>query len=529
MQTKVPAPADNIRDHVSVKDAAGKENPSTGRIADHRASSVGQLRRIDVIHNSPRSRQAAALQTLAHDYSGRQLQAHAYAQGTDIHLGPGQEQHLPHDPSIQALHGAMVGAEIVQAKGFNRVNDKPISEIKADTPEKTIADAGLSAWTPVFTNSAIDGKGGVIATYRHEAKEIDADAETLYEKPILHEAFGQVNLVGDLAMGTNIDRWSAKDVESEEAGELVFKPETVKTEIGQVREVISVTLDGGTPEADAEEDRSDITLNGFIKPMRVWCAENPSRKAELVGAIYDFLHATLTERKGAFTSSMFDLMGVDDDDEDPFPKQLFERFKTTFHLTGKTEKKNAPSAVALSLEEVIMHEFGHIHAALLTTKDSIEKSKNGFSPNLKSALSLATILRNEGPPAREQLSAWRFAWSHTRTEWYKIKDLEQDLALQKKITDAIDTMQNILMAFEEYMNIMDIDNKKAQASQHGMRLRHGTEIRTGLAVGVDLKANERSLANQPAVREAEPHAMADRVWRDKLTMLLDAYLEKYAD
>ncbi|HAA17208.1 MAG TPA: hypothetical protein DCE41_38045, partial [Cytophagales bacterium] len=26
-----------------------------------------------------------------------QLQAHAYAQGTDIHLAPGQEQHLPHE------------------------------------------------------------------------------------------------------------------------------------------------------------------------------------------------------------------------------------------------------------------------------------------------------------------------------------------------------------------------------------------------------------------------------------------------
>ena len=26
-----------------------------------------------------------------------QLKAHAYAQGTDIHLGPGQEKHLPHE------------------------------------------------------------------------------------------------------------------------------------------------------------------------------------------------------------------------------------------------------------------------------------------------------------------------------------------------------------------------------------------------------------------------------------------------
>lgn len=26
-----------------------------------------------------------------------QLQAHAYAQGNDIHIGPGQEHHLPHE------------------------------------------------------------------------------------------------------------------------------------------------------------------------------------------------------------------------------------------------------------------------------------------------------------------------------------------------------------------------------------------------------------------------------------------------
>ncbi|WP_218043744.1 eCIS core domain-containing protein [Flavobacterium gawalongense] len=26
-----------------------------------------------------------------------QLQAHAYAQGTDIHVAPGQEKHLPHE------------------------------------------------------------------------------------------------------------------------------------------------------------------------------------------------------------------------------------------------------------------------------------------------------------------------------------------------------------------------------------------------------------------------------------------------
>jgi len=36
-----------------------------------------------------------------------QLQAHAYAQGTDVHLGAGQEQHLPHEAwhAVQQARG----------------------------------------------------------------------------------------------------------------------------------------------------------------------------------------------------------------------------------------------------------------------------------------------------------------------------------------------------------------------------------------------------------------------------------------
>ncbi|MEM7041075.1 MAG: DUF4157 domain-containing protein [Bacteroidota bacterium] len=31
------------------------------------------------------------------DIQGQNHQAHAYDQGTDIHIGPGQEKHLPHE------------------------------------------------------------------------------------------------------------------------------------------------------------------------------------------------------------------------------------------------------------------------------------------------------------------------------------------------------------------------------------------------------------------------------------------------
>jgi hypothetical protein len=60
-----------------------------------------------------------------------QLQAHAYAQGTDIHIGPGHEQHLPHEAwhVVQQKQGRV--APTVQAKG-SMINDDAVLEREAD-------------------------------------------------------------------------------------------------------------------------------------------------------------------------------------------------------------------------------------------------------------------------------------------------------------------------------------------------------------------------------------------------------------
>src|SRR5690606_14686236 len=52
-----------------------------------------------------------------------QLQAHAYAQGTDIHLAPGQEKHLPHEAwhVVQQKQGRV--QPTLQLKGKVKVND----------------------------------------------------------------------------------------------------------------------------------------------------------------------------------------------------------------------------------------------------------------------------------------------------------------------------------------------------------------------------------------------------------------------
>ena len=61
-----------------------------------------------------------------------QLQAHAYAQGTDIHLGPGQEKHLPHEAwhVVQQKQGRV--KPTIQMKGGVNVNDDAELETEAD-------------------------------------------------------------------------------------------------------------------------------------------------------------------------------------------------------------------------------------------------------------------------------------------------------------------------------------------------------------------------------------------------------------
>lgn len=68
-----------------------------------------------------------------HQNSGKpaQVGAHAYAQGRDIHLGPGQEKHLPHEAwhIVQQAQGRV--RPTMQAKGV-AINDDPGLEAEAD-------------------------------------------------------------------------------------------------------------------------------------------------------------------------------------------------------------------------------------------------------------------------------------------------------------------------------------------------------------------------------------------------------------
>ncbi|MGQ3014146.1 MAG: eCIS core domain-containing protein [Flavobacteriales bacterium] len=79
------------------------------------------------------------------------LQAHAYAQGTDIHLGPGQEKHLPHE----AWHVVQQKQDRVrptaQLKGKTAINDDRGLESEADLMGAKALSAGKVSYGSSLT------------------------------------------------------------------------------------------------------------------------------------------------------------------------------------------------------------------------------------------------------------------------------------------------------------------------------------------------------------------------------------------
>jgi chaperonin cofactor prefoldin len=76
-----------------------------------------------------------------------QLQAHAYAQGSEIHVAPGQERHVPHEAwhVVQQAEGRV--APTTQAKGV-AINDDKTLENEADA-------MGMKAMTATFSEDSI--------------------------------------------------------------------------------------------------------------------------------------------------------------------------------------------------------------------------------------------------------------------------------------------------------------------------------------------------------------------------------------
>ncbi|WP_437890799.1 eCIS core domain-containing protein [Phytobacter sp. V91] len=82
------------------------------------------------------------------------VQAHAYAQGSDIHLASGQEKHLPHELGhvVQQAQGRVAATTSVAGMA---VNDSPALEHEADVMGGAGVAGGLGCWVGGIFKSVV--------------------------------------------------------------------------------------------------------------------------------------------------------------------------------------------------------------------------------------------------------------------------------------------------------------------------------------------------------------------------------------
>lgn len=123
-----------------------------------------------------------------------QLNAHAYAQGNQIHLGPGQEKHLPHEAWHVAQQKQGRVKPTKQLKSDVQINDDEGLEKEADLMGQKALDIGnaeLSIETP---------KGGAVQqASASSTTQLKADLDQLQNAANNSENVSQLQSLGEIA------------------------------------------------------------------------------------------------------------------------------------------------------------------------------------------------------------------------------------------------------------------------------------------------------------------------------------------
>lgn len=111
-----------------------------------------------------------------------QLNAHAYAQGTDIHVAPGQEQHLPHEAwhVVQQAQGRV--KPTTQMKGTS-VNDDVGLETEADVMgAKALGHAQMASKSTISTSGVGQFRAYVQTAVQRKCSLCSSEDDTVQKK-----------------------------------------------------------------------------------------------------------------------------------------------------------------------------------------------------------------------------------------------------------------------------------------------------------------------------------------------------------
>jgi hypothetical protein len=204
-----------------------------------------------------------------------QLQAHAYAQGTDVHLAPGQEKHLPHELGhvVQQKQGRV--APTVQLKGQVPVNDSPSLEKEADTlgakaeSLEASAEAGVAQLKGMEEEELVQGK--FVGPAQRKAVEEEEPVQGKFEGTAQRKAAEEEEVLQGKFDGT-VQRNAVEG----EAAPVAAAPEVAEPEVA--------APEVAAPEAEAQAVTTDtVSIGGFT----ITYTNDPNEKKQSISGEYE--------------------------------------------------------------------------------------------------------------------------------------------------------------------------------------------------------------------------------------------------
>jgi len=156
-----------------------------------------------------------------------QLQAHAYAQGTDIYLAPGQEKHLPHEAwhVVQQKQGRV--KPTVQMKGRVGVNDDAGLEKEADAMGERAMQFALAGSFDPAQKLPLTAQAKSKGTIQYKRTDAGAPLYTskAFDPPLEDEASAAPRIV--MTFGNNVQQLNELIMENKETAEARLNPKYV--------------------------------------------------------------------------------------------------------------------------------------------------------------------------------------------------------------------------------------------------------------------------------------------------------------
>lgn len=292
-----------------------------------------------------------------------QLNAHAYAQGTDIHLASGQEKHLPHEAwhVVQQKQGRVKAA--MQMKDGLSVNDDKSLEHEADVMGQQASEMTHAEPGTLQARSSISSKvlQRVFVTSTNTKALIAEQAENQNYPDSYRKSFTTVGFEHEFAQMQGSDH-DLKNV--------------THVELSKSAEILPFTGLGFSLETDADNALELVSPPFIIETMD----DKPIPKSADVKKVDNMIKADLTNLANNSTN-IGELLGN-------FPATMGLNFATA---TAKIESSNINASTPSSVRGATKNEANQIAVGATAINNiPIKLSMKTGKPNISSQVNFAT-------------------------------------------------------------------------------------------------------------------------------------------